>query len=106
MSNSLKDLLKDAVKRANISRGVLASQIVFDTNQYLKAQLPSEAARLVRAISYVGGVVHIACTHSAASQFVSERTEPLMQHLKSRHPSAPLERIQTRVVPHFPSSEL
>lgn len=106
MSHSLKDLLTDAVRRANIGRQVTAAQIVLVSNEYFDKNLFGRRRSDVRAVSFKNGAIMIGCLNSSASQYVSQLKNELLEHVQKQIPKSDIKRIQTLVMKSFPSSEL
>ncbi|MFH1404864.1 MAG: hypothetical protein ABIH21_02080 [Patescibacteria group bacterium] len=104
--HTLKDLLKGAVSRANIGRQVTATQIVETANQTLKKIMPDGRDLDARALSYKNKKILIECRNSAASHFINSQSRDIIEMIKTRIPDCELEKINTRVVGKFSTSEL
>ena len=106
MPHSLKDLLGNAISRANISREVTAAQIVLEANRYFDSKLGTTKRKDMKAISYSNTILTIATLSSPAAQYVSQLQAEIIAHIVSVLPTASITRIQTRVMHKFPQSEV
>ncbi len=98
MAHSLKDLLNDAVRRAQISREVIAAQIIEIATKVVQACLPEGRKTDAWAGSLRDGVVTVFCLNASAMQAVSLHATDIADAIKRRLPTASITRILPRLV--------
>jgi hypothetical protein len=68
MAIPLKNLLGDAVKRAGISRGILASQVVEEFNKVCQELYGNETRKMIEHVSYRNKTLRIKCREAVVAQ--------------------------------------
>jgi hypothetical protein len=97
MAHSLKDLLGDAVRRAQISREVTAAQIIEIATETVQKWLPEGRKTDAWAGSFRDGIVTVFCLNASAMQAVSLHAGDIADTIKRRLPTASITRIVPRL---------
>lgn len=97
MAFSLKDLLGDAVRRAQIGREVTAARIVEAANKAVKNLLPEGRKGDAWAASFRDGVVTISCLNAPATQAILQNATTIMDAIKREMPTASVVRVVPRL---------
>lgn len=106
MADSMKDLMNDAIKRANIGRQVQSLHIVDEANAALDEWFPKRKRSSVRAVFFRNGTLLIGCLSGAAAHAMRSISPRIERRLRERFPELELKGVQTKVMHDFPSSEL
>lgn len=105
MPIQIKNLLADAVKRAQNRQPIEGARIIDEVNRYLLQMLPLARNRDAKVISYRDKILMVACLNGAVASFVAQRRQEILNHLKQVFPEYEIERIQTRVMKKFPEKD-
>lgn len=101
----ISDLLSQAVGRANISRQVSAAQVVDTANEWLETVLPEKRKSDACAMSLRNGNLIVACLSSSIADFIRDREEDCLNHVKRSNPNAQLDKLCARLVSELQSHE-
>ncbi|MBI4713688.1 hypothetical protein HY771_00665 [Candidatus Uhrbacteria bacterium] len=93
----LRDLLTNAIKRANVSTQVTATQIVAKANEAIDRVLPVEFRTDSKAVSFKDNILTIASAHSSTSQFVSENEKKITDFILSKFPQQNIRGVRYKI---------
>ncbi|MBI2475103.1 DUF721 domain-containing protein [Candidatus Uhrbacteria bacterium] len=93
----IRDLLTTALKRANVSTQVNATQVVTKANEEIARILPQEQNSDARAVSLKDNILTIESCHSSTAQFVSEFEQQILNEIKKKFPEQKIIRVRYRI---------
>jgi len=93
----IRDLLTTALKRANVSTQVNATQVVTKANEEIARILPREQSSDARAVSLKENILTIESSHSSTAQYLSEHEFQILNNLKKEFPAQKIIRVKYRI---------
>lgn len=104
--SSLGGLLSDKMKQTTIGKQVTIANAIQLANQYIQGVLPQGRGGDARAIHIREHILTIACKNSSVAHHLSQQSESLLQFITEHIPDCTVNRIQTKLLRSFPSSEI
>lgn len=93
MTESLKDLLGDALERHNLSERYTAAAILKTCGELIKEHTEPKVAKEILPTTYRHGVVFLSVEHHAAAQEFRFSEEKILQELQRKHPDSDIRRF-------------
>lgn len=93
----IRDLLTTALKRANVSTQVNATQVVTKANEEIARILPLEQSTDARAVSLKDNILTIESSHSSTAQYLSEYEFKILNNLKKEFPGQKIIKVRYRI---------
>lgn len=94
---SLKHLIKHAVRRAGITQQVSAAQIVAAVNQFLDQAALPQLRSFVQVISFQHGVLKVTCQNAVASHEVKSLESGIREAIGKADPKAELRQLAIHI---------
>jgi len=92
---SLAELLKKQMSSHKISGEALASQIIFDTNNFLKENMVIEGEE-IKPLYVKNGVLWIGISHPAFAQELLGVSDDLLKKLQNKYNKKMVQKIRTK----------
>lgn len=93
----IRDLLTSALRRANVSKSVNASQIVSSANEIIHRIVPEKYPTDVKAASFKDSILTINCSNSSLAQFLSDSEDVILNYVKNAYPEHKIERVRFKI---------
>ncbi len=94
----LKDLLKNAVLRAGVSREITTAQIILSANEALESFVPTAYRKQTRAVSIREGIIAVHVTSSSLGQFIQDHEQAIIDRIKRQEPEARINHLRTILI--------
>lgn len=85
------------LKRHQITAQVTTARMIEVANETLARLLPEGRSTDANAVSVREGTMVVLCRNAAAAEFVSTRSNEILDAIKASLPSARVDRIRTRI---------
>ncbi len=98
MAIPLKNLLGDAVKRAGISRGILASRVVEEFNKVCKELYGDKTCKMIEHVSYRNKTLRLKCCEAVVAQNLRFNKARIINEINNALKAQAIKDIQITIV--------
>lgn len=98
MAIPLKNLLGDAVKRAGISRGILASRVVEEFHKICRELYGDKTCKMIEHVSYRNKTLRIKCREAVVAQNLRFNKTRLINEINNALKGQAIKDIQITIV--------